>query len=111
MTSKEEQIIDHFTSDPQLKERILAQIKKLRGKQTTFDAVIDHFTSDPQIKAKILDIAKVAGDQANKSGGPLDLSAITKYQLADNVAGMTARDVVLKHRGAVEQILNSPTAA
>lgn len=98
MASKAEQIVDHFTDDPDLKAKIHEQIRRAREEGATLDDIVAEFTDDPGTQAKIKEIAgKVAKGHS--------IHHIAGYHHADPHKAKRAAENALKHKGAVEHIM------
>ncbi len=100
MATRAERIVDHFTSDPALKAKILGQVDAVRAGTMTLDQVIAEHTDDPGTIAKIKDITgRVAKGHS--------VHDIAKDHHSDPAKARSAADRALKHHGVVEYIMNS----
>lgn len=100
MATRAERIVDHFTSDPALKAKILGQVDAVRAGTMTLDQVIAEHTDDPEIVAKIKEIT-------GKVRAGHGIHSITGYHHSDPAKARSAADRALKHHGVVEYIMNS----
>ncbi len=106
MNVKTMQIIDHFTSDEDLKCKIMDIIKERKrpGTNLKVEHIVSSFCDDPvdaaNITAKVKEII-----QKVKNGH--DIGAITGYHVSDSAQAHSARNNALGHRGVVEKILAS----
>ncbi len=99
MSSKVEQIVDHFTSDPTAKAEIMRVIADIKsGSKRNMEEVVAHFTTDDAIQDKIQEIF-----EKMKAGH--DVHSVTAYHHPDPLKATDARNTILKHQGAVDHIL------
>lgn len=102
MASKAEQIVDHFTQDPELKAKILDMIEEIKANpgQHNFDTVIARFTDDPELAATIkANFSKIKAGEATQS--------IAEKHFGETATADEASDTMARHWGAVEHILAS----
>lgn len=98
MSTKAEQIIDHFTDDADLKAKILEQIRRAKEEGATLDDIVAEFTGHPGIQAKIKEIA-------GKMRKGHSVHHITGYHHSDPAKAQRAAEKILKHTGVVEHIM------
>src|SRR3954447_16195788 len=102
MASKAEQIVDHMTSDPQVKADVLGAIEDIKanpGKHNV-DTIIARFTDDPELTRKIKEI--IGKVKAGHS-----MHSIAAYHHADPATAHAAGDKIAGHKAVVEHILAS----
>jgi len=98
MASKAEQIVNHFTDDPDTKAKIHEQIRRAKEEGATLDDIVAEFTDHPGTQAKIKEIAgKVAKGHS--------MHSIAGYHHADPKKAQSAAENALKHTGAIKHIL------
>jgi hypothetical protein len=102
MASKAAQIIDHMTSDPQVKQDVLDAIAEIKANpgQHNLDTIIARFTSDPELTAKI---KSIVGQVAK--GNSMQAVADENHPDTDQVSA--ASEGMSSNRAAVEKILAS----
>jgi hypothetical protein len=102
MASKAEQIVAHFTQDPEAQSEILKMIEEIKANpgQHNVDTVIAHFTSDPALTAKIKEI--ISKVKAGHS-----MHAIAGYHLPDAADAVSAAETMAGHKAVVSHILAS----
>jgi hypothetical protein len=94
------QIIDHFTSDANLKSKILQKIAANKGRTPSLATMLSGFPIDAGLQSRIADFV-------SKARNGHDIDAVAGYFVNDRAAHEQLRDNVAFHTGSVRSILKS----